>query len=199
MENTYITLEDIKKTKINIKKSVFISEGLEVQNHQQAMDFVGLIKNKYPDANHHCWAYIIDKNMLSDDNGKPHGTAGIPILNVIKRKQLNNLVIVVIRYFGGKKLGVRGLINAYRLVTENFIKEAITVTRNSGFMYEIICNFNYANKLSVSHDKKFKIIKQEFSDTVMMTIFIQSDVISYYEEEFKSNNIKIVSKNESVK
>ncbi len=198
MRTSYITLGIIRENKININKSVFITEGLEVHNHQQAINFIAKIKAKFPDATHHCWAYIIGDNIMNDDDGEPGGTAGLPILNVIKRNNLNNIIVVVIRYFGGKKLGVKGLIDAYRLSAEKLIGKSIKVKRNIGVVYKICCDYNYANKIATSNDKRIKVLNQEFSDTVVMIIFVEIKAVKEYDYIFKNSNIQLISKIESI-
>ncbi len=195
---SYITLCNIKESKITISKSIFIANALEVKNHQEVIAFLSVMKTKYPDANHLCWAYIIGDNILADDDGEPSGTAGLPILNMLKRNKLNNLLIVVARYFGGKKLGVRGLIDAYSLAARKLIENAILIERKAGVLFEINCDYNFANKISSSRDKRVKVVEQRFSEKVLMFIFIESDAVNEYDEEFKNNNIKVISHSESI-
>lgn len=198
MLSEYSTLVDIKEVKINIMKSVFIGDALEVNNHQQALDFLYKIKGKYPDANHHCWAYIIGENKICDDDGEPFGSAGMPILNVLKRNSLNNTIIIITRYFGGKKLGVSGLIAAYRKTAENLIVSSNIIERRPGFIFIIICDYNYANKITSRKDFRIKILDQVFTEDVSMTLFIEIEAVMEYESDFSNNNIKIMSKIESI-
>ncbi|MDO5028386.1 MAG: YigZ family protein [Bacillota bacterium] len=98
------------------KKSIFIGYSFPVENEDQALDLIAKIKEKHKDATHNCWAYVLGpKKMIQrfDDDGEPSGTAGLPILEVIKREDLTNIVLVVTRYFGGTLLGSGGLIRAY--------------------------------------------------------------------------------------
>ena len=198
MENKYLTLENVNEDKINIRKSVFISTGKEVINHQQAMEFLATVKSKYPDANHHCWAYIIGENQVNDDAGEPPGTAGPPILNVLKRNHLNNTIVVVTRYFGGKKLGVRGLIDAYREAAEKLLENSNIVVKKPGFVYQLTCDYNYANKLISIKDSRIKVLEHEFTDMVNIEVFVEADAVLEYEADFTGNNIKIKCKTESI-
>ncbi|WP_230656324.1 YigZ family protein [Psychrobacter sp. I-STPA10] len=115
---TYQTLAKAVTARLEIKKSEFIAYAYPVNNREQAMFHVEQLREKYPDARHHCWAYIIgDPNNTTsagfDDDGEPNGTAGRPILNVLQHKAIGNIIIIVVRYFGGIKLGAGGLTRAY--------------------------------------------------------------------------------------
>ncbi|MDD2370680.1 MAG: YigZ family protein [Firmicutes bacterium] len=198
MGDSYITLDNICESKITISKSVFIANGLEVKTHQDVLDFLGNIRRRYPDANHHCWAYIIGDNILADDDGEPSGTAGLPILNMLKSNELNNLIIVVSRYFGGKKLGVRGLINAYRLSAKSLIDNAKFLERKRGIEFKFSCDYNFANKINTSKNKMIKVISQKFSEKVLMTVFVESTAVKDYIKEFENCNINIISQRESI-
>lgn len=115
---TYHTPAKAVTACIEIKKSQFIAYAYPVDDREQAMFHVKQIKQKYPDARHHCWAYIIgDPNNTTsagfDDDGEPNGTAGRPILNVLQHKTIGNVIVIVVRYFGGIKLGAGGLTRAY--------------------------------------------------------------------------------------
>ena len=198
MDTKYKTLADIKEVKININKSVFIAEGLEVDSILKAQKFISDLKEKYINATHYCSAYIIGNQMYADDNGEPAGTAGLPILNVLKRNNLNNIIIVIVRYYGGKKLGVRGLIEAYRQASEYLIENSIIIQRVPGIEFIISCDYNYANKFSNIKDDRIKVIEKKYTDKVIMTVFIELSLIADYEKEFTRDNVKIISKTETV-
>ncbi|MDN5565826.1 MAG: YigZ family protein [Psychrobacter sp.] len=115
---SYQTLQRSVTARLEIKKSDFIAYAYPVHTREQAMFHVEQLKVKYPDARHWCWAYIIGDpdNTTSagfDDDGEPSGTAGRPILNVLQHKSIGNIIIIVVRYFGGIKLGAGGLTRAY--------------------------------------------------------------------------------------
>ena len=124
-----------------IKRSVFIAELEICDDERQARDFLARVISKHRDANHNCRAYIINKIEYSSDDGEPSGTAGKPILGAIKKSGLVNVMIIVTRYFGGVKLGVRGLIDAYGGTAEKVLELSGRVekikTRNLEF------SFNY--------------------------------------------------------
>lgn len=115
---SYQTLKHAVSARLNIKKSEFITYAYPVTSREQAMFHVEQLRAQYVDARHHCWAYIIGDpdNTTSagfDDDGEPNGTAGRPILNVLQHKSIGNVIIIVVRYFGGIKLGAGGLTRAY--------------------------------------------------------------------------------------
>jgi uncharacterized YigZ family protein len=117
---------------IEIRKSRFIARVVPVADREQAMAVVEQAVRDHPDARHHCWAYLIgdpttNASAAMSDDGEPSGTAGKPILNVIRHKGLGNLIVVVIRYFGGIKLGAGGLVRAYAGATEAVLS-AVPVT-----------------------------------------------------------------------
>lgn len=115
---SYQTLQRAVNARLEIKKSEFIAYAYPVTSREQAMFHVEQLREQYADARHHCWAYIIgDPNNTTsagfDDDGEPNGTAGRPILNVLQHKAIGNIIIIVVRYFGGIKLGAGGLTRAY--------------------------------------------------------------------------------------
>ena len=115
---SYQTLKRVVTARLEIKKSAFITYAYPVTSREQAMFHVEQLREQYTDARHHCWAYIIgDPNNTTsagfDDDGEPNGTAGRPILNVLQHKSIGNVIIIVVRYFGGIKLGAGGLTRAY--------------------------------------------------------------------------------------
>ncbi|WP_298971778.1 YigZ family protein [uncultured Psychrobacter sp.] len=115
---SYQTLKNPVTARLEIKKSEFIAYAYPVNSREQAMFHVEHLQEKHPDARHWCWAYIIGDpdNTTSagfDDDGEPNGTAGRPILGVLQHKSIGNIIIIVVRYFGGIKLGAGGLTRAY--------------------------------------------------------------------------------------
>lgn len=113
----YLTIASQSEAAFREKMSRFLSFAIPVTSAAEAKEYVALYTNEYHDARHVCWAYMIGsdrKEFLSSDNGEPSGTAGKPILGQINSFGLTNVVLIVVRYFGGIKLGTSGLIAAYR-------------------------------------------------------------------------------------
>jgi len=127
---SYQTLKRAVTARLEIKKSEFIAYAYPVTSREQAMFHVEQLREQYPDARHFCWAYIIGDpdNTTSagfDDDGEPSGTAGRPILNVLQHKSIGNVIIIVVRYFGGIKLGAGGLTRAYAGSAQAAVDEMI--------------------------------------------------------------------------
>ena len=120
-----LTLSSKSEGRYNKKGSTFSALAIPVSNVAEVKINLHQLKEQYPDANHICYGYRIKEgdrvDEFSTDAGEPKGSSGIPILNILKRKYLVNVVIFVIRYFGGSKLGIPGLINAYGAAAENAI------------------------------------------------------------------------------
>ncbi len=130
MVQQYRTVEHSGQADIEEKKSRFIADVKPAQSAQQALAFIDEIKDKYPDATHHVYAYIIGNSRIQryNDDGEPSGTAGIPVLEVIKKEQVQDLVVVVTRYFGGTLLGTGGLVRAYAKSAKQGLDAAHIVT-----------------------------------------------------------------------
>lgn len=127
---TYQTIAAPVTARLDIKKSEFITYAYPVHSREKAMFHVEQLREKYPDARHHCWAYIIgDPNNTTsagfDDDGEPNGTAGRPILSVLQHKSIGNVIIIVVRYFGGIKLGAGGLTRAYAGSAQAVVDEMV--------------------------------------------------------------------------
>lgn len=126
--DSYRTLARPHSCRLKIERSEFIAHGAIAGNPDEARAFIAAKQQEYRDATHNCWAYRTgapnSEIEYFSDAGEPSGTAGRPILSVMKSNDLHNCVIVVTRYFGGRKLGIPGLIKAYSLVTKHLIDEA---------------------------------------------------------------------------
>ncbi len=116
MKEQYKTIHKYGEGELTINKSRFIGYSKPAETEEQALEFIEEIKSKHNDATHNVYAYVIGENsniQRFSDDGEPSGTAGIPILEVLKKEELRNTVVVVTRYFGGIKLGAGGLIRSY--------------------------------------------------------------------------------------
>jgi len=147
MDDSYRTLEKPAEGVYRDRGSRFLAFGFPVRNEQEIRDILATIRKKYHDARHHCYAYRLgSRNEVYrvTDDGEPSGTAGRQIYGQLLSHSLTNVLVVVVRYFGGTLLGTRGLINAYRLSTADMLSGASIVTRllEAGlkvqFPYEIL-------------------------------------------------------------
>lgn len=126
MLKKYRTIEKDGQYELDIKKSRFICHAKRVNNEDEALEFIAAVKKEHGKANHNCSAYMIgdhDEIQRAHDDGEPSGTAGFPMLEVLKKKELKNVAVVVTRYFGGVKLGAGGLIRAYGNAVSKTVEE----------------------------------------------------------------------------
>ncbi|WP_321325491.1 YigZ family protein [Thiomicrorhabdus sp.] len=139
---------------IEIKKSRFIAYAKGIQDRAQGMAWLEQIKAEFPDARHHCWAYLLGNpncaaNAGMGDDGEPSGTAGKPILNVLNHKGIGDVMIIVVRYFGGIKLGAGGLTRAYGQAAQAVMEVLPTEQQVEVDTLQILCDF--ALEQSVRH------------------------------------------------
>ena len=143
----FVTIQRDIETEIVEKKSKFIANLIPIETVQEAEDIIKEIRKKYHDARHHCIAYrILEENQIiekSSDDGEPSGTAGAPMLNILQKNQLANVLIVVTRYFGGILLGTGGLVRAYSDALLKAIKESVLLKKVKGI--EMLVKVDYAN------------------------------------------------------
>ena len=160
---------------IIIEKSRFITYLKRVDSVDEANDYLALIKKKHYDATHHCLAFIIDGVERSNDNGEPSGTAGVPILDVLKKNNINNTICIVVRYFGGIKLGAGGLVRAYSSSCSEALKKATFTTKKEFKRYELLIDYSTYN--NIIYLIKDKIISNDFTHNVKLVIDITDDSI----------------------
>ncbi|MDG4811579.1 YigZ family protein [Hydrogenovibrio sp. 3SP14C1] len=144
---SYFTPTELAQAEIEIKKSRFIAFAKGIQSRAEGMTWLAEMKSAYPDARHHCWAYILGDpacatNAGMGDDGEPSGTAGKPILNVLQHKDVGDLMVIVVRYFGGIKLGAGGLTRAYSQSAQA-VMEALPTHQQIPFTSVMIdCDFS---------------------------------------------------------
>lgn len=128
---------------LEIKKSRFIGFATKVVSRDDALAQVAAVKVRYPDARHHCWAYVLGNaaSAAMNDDGEPSGTAGKPILNVLQHKGIGDILVVVTRYFGGVKLGAGGLVRAYSQATELVVSALPVEELVAMTTYTLACDF----------------------------------------------------------
>ncbi len=169
-----LSIEKNVNFEITINKSRFITYLIKVNNENEINNYLNDLKEKYNDATHHCYAYIIGSTKRFNDDGEPSGTAGIPILSVLENNNLENILCVVIRYFGGIKLGANGLVRAYRRATISCLNKVNIIELVKG--KKIIINFNYNVTNTIDYLlKNIEIVNKLFEDTVTYTILISNE------------------------
>ncbi len=172
---------------IEIKKSEFIASLKNVNTIEEAKEFIESISLKYPDARHNCYAYIVGAIQRCSDDGEPSGTAGIPILNVLQHNEMQNIVCVVTRYFGGIKLGAGGLVRAYSKSVSNALKESEVISLVKGFLIEI--TFDYSDNKVVDYKlKNYNILNKEYLNKVFYILHIKQEDYEEVKEILKGIN-----------
>jgi len=137
---------------IEIKKSRFIAYAKGIQDREEGMVWLEQIKAQYPDARHHCWAYLLGNpncaaNAGMGDDGEPSGTAGKPILNVLNHKGVGDIMIIVVRYFGGIKLGAGGLTRAYGQAAQAVMEVLPVEQQVEVTIVQVSCDFSKEQQL----------------------------------------------------
>ena len=184
VENSYSFIAPAKEinVELTVKRSRFIGSVRIALDPDEASEKLKGFAEIFPKANHHCWAYRIGtENILEhcSDAGEPAGTAGRPILGMLKRHSLQNTLLVVTRYFGGIKLGVRGLIEAYGEVAELAVTEAGTVEMELNLQLDLSCSYEYSKTLSSSL-KKWGFgedrVSALYGENVEMSLYVPSSL-----------------------
>ena len=183
-----LTIKNSCNHEIIIKKSRFICYLFKVNNIDEINNYLENIKNEHKNARHCCYAYIIDNLKKASDDKEPSGTAGIPMLNLLEQKELNHILAIVIRYFGGIKLGTGGLFRAYTTVLKETIDESIKEEIVNKYKYEVIIDLDKANVLDKLKDIEIENIV--YSDVIKAKLISLNDIDDYLD----NLDIKIVNK-----
>ena len=196
VEKSYSFIAPAKEidVELTVKRSRFIGSVRISLDPDDASEKIKCFPEIFPKANHHCWAYRIGtENILEhcSDAGEPAGTAGRPILGMLKRHSLQNTLLVVTRYFGGIKLGVRGLIEAYGEAAELAVTEAGSVEMELNLLLDLSCSYEHSKTLSSSL-KKWGFgedrISALYGENVEMSLYVPSslkpDIVPSLEEMF---------------
>lgn len=171
----YTIKDDIEST-IIIKNSKFITNIYYVESLIDIKDKLELIKNKYNDATHNTYAYILGNNIKCSDDNEPSNTAGKPMLNVLTEKNLNNILVITTRYFGGIKLGVGGLVRAYTKSVTTTLNSAIIVPLIKGYNIDITFNYNSLKEIDYLL-KDTTILKKEYNDIIKYNLDIDNNLL----------------------
>lgn len=177
----YKTLHEFGMDEIIIEKSTFIGYAKPVKTEEEAVEFINEIKKKHKDARHNVWAYTVGKNMniqRYSDDGEPQGTAGIPTLEVIKKEDLRDVVVVVTRYFGGIKLGAGGLVRAYTKGSKIGLEAAKIIDKVMYQEVRIKIDYNQLGKVQNEIMNMGYFIKDTvYEDNVVIIVYSKFDEI----------------------
>ena len=189
---SYTTVKNSASFEYEEKKSVFIADIAPVEHEADAISFIEKVKKKYPDARHHVYAYVLRENsvMRFSDDREPQGTAGMPVLDVIRKRGCTDTVIVVTRYFGGTLLGTGGLVRAYTATAQGALLLAEVITYDIYTTLELKVSYADYQKITATlSDLGFRIADTEFSDFVT----IIGSIKSTSSEQLKSRLVEITS------
>ncbi|MBR6846493.1 MAG: YigZ family protein [Bacteroidaceae bacterium] len=198
MTDSYTTITDIAEGTYSELRSKFLAFAIPVRTADEALDWVTQYQKEYFDARHVCWAYRLGadgQEYRSNDNGEPSGTAGKPILGQLISHDLSDVLLVVVRYFGGVKLGTSGLIVAYRTAASEALAAANKIERL--VEQEMTLTFTYENMnlvMRMVKDLSPRIISQDYTDdgSVMMRISIRLSYVDRVRSYFIVNGQSVV-------
>ena len=184
---SYFTIKDEAKAEFKEKKSIFIGHGKRVETEEEAKEFIQMVKDEHKEARHNVYAYIIgEKRMIQrySDDGEPHGTGGIPMLEVLKKSELTDVVVVVTRYFGGILLGTGGLARAYSKGASLAIKEAGVVEKVKGISLKIEIDYDLLGKLQyVCAEGNNHIENIDYTDKVKINVLCEFINLEKFESQ----------------
>lgn len=179
MRANYLTLKSHGIGEIIISKSRFIANCARVETEEQAQAFIETIKKEHRSATHNCSAYLIgehDQIQKANDDGEPSGTAGVPILEVLKKQHLKDTVVVVTRYFGGIKLGAGGLVRAYGKATTVGIDASGVVERKLHHELKVIADYTLLGKLENELRNSTYILDHiDYAENVELTVLVPKE------------------------
>lgn len=171
------SIKDNDKFEMVIKNSKFISLIFRVYSKDEVNNILNSVKDEYQGATHYCYGYVIDSDIRANDDNEPSGTAGYPILNQITSNNLNYTLIVVVRYFGGIKLGAGPLTRTYAKVARNVINRDNIVMLEKG--YDISINFNYNDIKDIDYILgNCKIINKSFDNDITYNVYVNNDTLN---------------------
>lgn len=194
---SYYTIAEDSEHEIVIRGSRFICSLQRVENEEEAKAFIQTIKKEHWKATHNCSAYLIgdrDEIQRAHDDGEPSGTAGVPMLEVLKKNELKYVVAVVTRYFGGTKLGAGGLIRAYSKSVSSTLKEIGIVERAMQIPVKCTVSYSASGKLENNLiQSPYSVIDTLYTDQVTFSVGIPADDVEIFQSEminFMNGNIQ---------
>ncbi len=173
-----------------INKSIFICILTRLDNIDDFINKYNVIKNTYKGATHYCYAYIVDTNVKQSDDNEPSGSAGIPILNVLLKNGLDHVLCVVVRYFGGIKLGVGGLLRAYSnsvsILLDKNKDDIVTLLKG----YKIVIETEYKNQKDLDYILRNSTCKKTFGNNISYEIYCNNDIKNVLESKYDLKSIE---------
>lgn len=194
----FITIKENVEFVLTEKKSKFIANLIKISNQEEAEEVIKKYKKQYHDARHNCIAYrVLENEQISEkssDDGEPSGTAGAPMLNILQKNNLCNVLIIVTRYFGGILLGTGGLVRAYSDALNGAIEVADKVIQTQGYIVECIVEYNQFEKFQYyCKTKQIDIINAEYLDNIVCKISIEEGKKDKLLQDINEKNINIIN------
>lgn len=174
------SIEETIQHTLVIKKSEFICTLIPLNDEEKINETIDFYKEKYKDATHNCVAYLVGTKERANDDGEPSGTAGLPMLNVLKKQELNNIIAIVTRYFGGIKLGAGGLTRAYTQAVAEALKEANIVEKHLIDVYDVSIDYSFTKKFEhLLKVNDIECLNKEYNEQVTYHLYI--DDLSFFD------------------
>lgn len=182
--------QTVENILIKEKKSKFIGYAFQINSIEEAKEKITFIKTKHASANHHCYAYEVGINPFEtfryNDDGEPKNSAGLPIYRQIQSLNITNTIVIVVRYFGGVKLGVGGLISAYKNTAKETLDHCIIKTVPITLEKKLIFNYDSLNiVMRIIKKHKLKIVEQDLANNCKIKIQIKEEILNDVLNDFK--------------
>lgn len=185
-KDTFLTIASSSQGIFRDNGSRFLAFAYPVETEEQVREIVAGLKKEYHDARHHCYAYrlgYLGDRFRANDDGEPSGSAGRPILGRIDSAGLSDVLVVVVRYFGGIKLGIPGLIRAYKTATEDALASAGIVEKTAAVQYGVYFDYLRMNDvMKLLKDMKIEVLSRDFGESCAVTVSVRLSL----EEDFLS-------------
>lgn len=182
---------------IVVNKSRFITKLIKINNEEEVKSKITDLKDEYKDATHYCFAYITGNIKRFNDDGEPSKTAGMPILNVLESNNLTNILCVVIRYFGGIKLGAGGLVRAYTKAVTEALNKVDIVNLTNGLNFKIEFIYDNVKKIdNILKDSKIKY--KEYDNNIVYEGCLTHDNFEKIKKELETNSLNLEILNETL-
>lgn len=191
MTKAFLSLKGFTRYEEKIKRSLFIGSGNVVYSEVKAKEFIKNISTEFKNATHNCWAYKVDGKIAYSDAGEPSGTAGRPIIGAIEKLELDNIVIVITRFFGGVKLGIRGLIDAYSSIALKTLRSGEIVLYVPSYKIKIEIEYPVFDRFIRFFTRiGLELKKQDFLFTDVVKGFIYVPEKKFKEFEDMASNLE---------
>ena len=175
-------IRETVQTEIEIKKSRFIGILAPVNSEEEARSFLASVRKQYSDATHHCTAMIVGNTHRSNDDGEPSGTAGLPMLQCLRGHQLDNVIAIVVRYFGGTLLGTGGLVRAYQQAVNEAIDKATLTQPVTMGQYSVSVPYSLINRTETLLQSSAVIEERSYDEQATFIYSSRSDLSEAFQE-----------------